>query len=130
MWTEKVAQFFDLGFTPASNEPATTLMLGSRRPTHFQRNLWQLVSWLFLTCGIFLRKGLAITDLSWVGNKLTLGAFLASAVIGLAIFRPFMRWITKSRPKFGFEHCAASFGFGFFLNLAVVAAQSYGPHWR
>lgn len=130
MWTEKVAKFFDLGFMPASTDPDVPLMLGKRQPSRRQRDLWQLASWIFVTCGIFLRKGLVITELSWMSDRLTLKAFLASSVIALAIFRPFMRWFNKRRPRFGFEHFAASFGFGFSLDLATVAAQTIIPHWR
>lgn len=129
MWTDKVATFFDLGFMAASTDPDVPLMLGKRQPSRLQRDLWQLASWIFVTCGIFLRKGLVITELGWMSDRLTFRAFLASAVIALATFRPFMRWFNKRRPSFGFEHFAASFGFGFFLDLATVAAQTI-PHWH
>ena len=83
-----------------------------------------------MTCGIFLRKGLLITELNWLGGRLTLRAFLAAAVIALATFSPFMRWFSKSRPTFGFEHFAAAFGFGFFLDLATLATQTILPRLR
>ena len=130
MWTERVAKFFDLGFMPPSADPDVPLMLGSKQPSRRQRNLWQVVSWMAVTCGIFLRKSLVITELSWLSGRLTLKAFLAAAVIALATFRPFMRWFNKSRPTFGFEHFAASFGFGFFLDLATLATQTIFPSLR
>ena len=130
MWTEKVASFLDLGFMPASTEPDVPLMLGTKQPSRRQREIWQAASWMFVTCGIFLRKGLIVTELTWMSDRLTVKAFLASAVIALAVFRPFMRWFNKYRPTFGFEHFAASFGFGFFLDLARVAAQSIIPRWH
>lgn len=124
MWTERAAKFFDLGFMPPSVYPDLPLALGAKQPSRRQRNLWQVASWMAVTFGIFLRKGLVITELSWLGGRLTLKAFLAAAVIALATFRPFMRRFNKSRPTFGFEHFAASFGFGFFLDLATLATQT------
>jgi len=130
MWTGQLAKFFDLGFMSPSKDPDVPLMLGTKGPSQLQRNLWQLGSWMAVALGIFLRKGLVITELSWMGDRLTLNALAAAAVIALAAFRPFMRWFNKSRPRFGFEHVAASFGFGFFLDLATLAAQTIVPHLR
>lgn len=130
MWTERVAKFFDLGFMPASEDAEVPLMLGAKKPGRLQRNLWQVASWMGVTCGIFLRKGLIITELNWLGGSQTLKSFLAAAVIALATFSPFMKWFSKSRPRFGFEHFAASFGFGFFLDLATLATHRILPYLR
>jgi hypothetical protein len=43
-------------------------------------------------------------------------------VVGLAVFPMMMRWINRRRRRAGLEHVAVPFAFGFFLDLALVAA--------
>ena len=102
-------------------------MLGKKGPSQRERLLWEIVAWLLLTCGIFLRKALAPMELSWNRAGLTPAALTASAVIALAVFPPFMKWFNKRRPKISLEHFAIPFAFGFFLDLAKVAALKLFP---
>src|SRR5579864_2065414 len=130
MLTEKLSTFFNLGFEAPSPSPAVPLMLGGNRPNRRQRLLWEAACRLLVTSGIFLRKALVLADLSWAGGNLTPGAFLASAVIALAVFPPFMKWFNQRRPSVSLEHFATAFAFGFFLDLAALAAHKIVPHWR
>jgi hypothetical protein len=128
MWANRIRNYFGLGFvlTPAS--PELPLMLGKKRPSRRREVLWATAAWFLLACGIFLRKALVILDVSWNASRLTPGTFLASGVIAFAVFPPFMLWFRKRRPKVGLEHFATPFAFGFFLDLARVAAFHYWPH--
>lgn len=128
MLTEKLADYFNLGFdTPSS--PDIPLKLGKRQTRHRISILQELACWLLLTCGIFLRKALMLVDLNWVDASLTPRAFFASAVIALAVFPPFMRWFNRTRPRPSLESFATAFAFGFFLNLAALAAHKILPQW-
>jgi Kef-type K+ transport system membrane component KefB len=128
MLTEKLADYFSLGFdTPSSSD--IPLKLGKKRRGSRTNLLQELACWLLLTCGIFLRKALMLVDLNWVDASLTPRAFLASAVIALAVFPPFMRWFNRSRPRPTLESLATAFAFGFFLNLAALAAHKILPQW-
>ncbi len=128
--SEKLGRFFNLGFAAPSDSPPVPLMLGKKRPSAWQRLLWEVASWLLVTCGIFLRKALMLPELTWTTQHLTLGAFLASAAIALATFPPFMKWFNRRRPRVSVEHFATAFAFGFFLDLAAVAAYKIVPRWH
>ena len=76
MLTEKLADYFNLGFdTPSS--PDIPLKLGKRQTRHRISILQELACWLLLTCGIFLRKALMLVDLNWVDASLTPELFSA-----------------------------------------------------
>ena len=126
---EKLGNYFSLGFEAPSSSPDVPLMLGGKRPRRSQTLLWELACWLLVTCGVFLRKALVLTNLAWVGGNLTPGAFAASAVIALATFGPFMKWFSTRRPIGSLEHLATAFAFGFFLDLAGLAAHKINLHW-
>jgi hypothetical protein len=91
--------------------------------------VWELASWLLLTLGIFLRKAIVITTLGWAGSNLTWGALLASAAIAFAVFPLFMKWFNRRRPGAGLANFSVAFAFGFFLDLASVAAYRIIPRW-
>jgi hypothetical protein len=132
MLTDKLGNYFSLGFesksvgTPAPNVP---LMLGKKHPSRREELLWEIACWLLLTLGVFLRKAIVIATLGWDRGNLTLGAFLASAVIALAVFPPFMKWFNHRRPGASLGNFATAFAFGFFLDLASVAAHKIAPGW-
>jgi len=130
MLTERLSRYFSLGFEakPSPNDPP--LMLGRKRPAPRQNLLWEISCWLLVTAGIFLRKAIFIADLGWARANLSLGALLASAVIGFAVFPPFMQWFNHRRPGSGLAHYASAFTFGFFVDLANLAAVKIGLHLR
>jgi hypothetical protein len=132
MVSNKLRDYFSLGFElKSAGEPAPNvpLMLGKKRPSRREEVLWEIACWLLLTLGVFFRKAIAIATLGWVQGNLTLGAFLASAVIALAVFPPFMKWFNRRRPGANLENFTTAFAFGFFLDLASVAAHKIAPHW-
>jgi uncharacterized membrane protein (DUF4010 family) len=113
--------FFNLGFFSEVKSEKVRLALGGKDRNKRNRRAWSLFAWFLVACGIFLRNGLSITAVSWNLNNLTIGSFLASCVISLAVFPSFMRWMNKQHPKPGLEHIATPFAFGFFLDLAAVS---------
>jgi hypothetical protein len=132
-------RFFDLGFYPGTAEPSKELPLGGKKgnvglknpsgraPKNIglKRILWQVISWVLLASGIFLRQALDIPVLVWHPQNLTLGAFAASVVISFALFPVSMRQLNKFRPEPGVAQIAAPFAFGFFLDLVRVSTY----HW-
>lgn len=127
MLTDRIQKFFSLGFASQAQPADVPLMLGKGRRTQRLEILWEVSAWLSVSCGICLRKAIAPSDLTWNGSRLTLGTFLASAVIALATFPPFMKWLNIRRPKVSLEHFATPFAFGFFLDLAAVSAFRIAP---
>jgi hypothetical protein len=112
-----IRNLFDLGFYP---DPTRSVYLGGE--LSWKHIAWDIVSWLSLSFGIFLRQGLVLAErLDWTLERLSWGVFLASVVVGLAVFRVFMKWFNRHRPKPGLVHIASPFAFGFFLNLAALS---------
>jgi hypothetical protein len=119
---------FDLGF---SEDPIRgkqlpqerPLNLGQSKPLTWKQTLWDVLAWLLLSLGMFFRQGLVVPDFAWMPDHLSLGAFLASVVLSLAIYPSFMRWFNRHRPRVGLEHVALPFSFGFFLD--IVRASTY-----
>jgi hypothetical protein len=130
MLREKLENFFSLGFESPPAVPHVPLMLGKKRHGPHQKLVWEISCWLLLTCGIFLRKGLVVANLSWVGGNLTWKAFAASVVVGLAAFPAYMRWFNRGRKGTSPQHYAVAFTFGFCLDLAAFAADKIVPHLR
>jgi hypothetical protein len=127
--------FFDLGFRepdvvdrPETADPSLglgpvvvgppPLMLGRKKSTLG----WDIAAWLAVAAGIFARQGLDLPALVWKISNVSPGAVVASVVVGLAVFPMMMRWLNRRRRRASLEHVAAPFAFGFFLDLAVVAA--------
>lgn len=125
--TGKIQNYFSLGFSAEPEAPKIPLMLGKKRGGAGKRLLWEVSAWLLVAGGIFSRKALMLNDFVWDWSRLTVGAFLASLVIGLATFPLLMKWLNRRRPKVGLEHFATSFAFGFFLDLAAVSALKIAP---
>ena len=127
---QKIGNYFSLGFESPTPSPDIPLMLGGKRSRPGRMLWWEFSCWLLVTCGIFLRKAMVVTNLAWIGGSLTPGAFAASAVIALATFPPLMKWLNRrSSGKPSLEHYATAFAFGFFLDLANVAVHRIVPHW-
>jgi hypothetical protein len=110
---------FHLGYFPEGSD--ARLKLGPTK-VKMKELLWELYSWALVTAGIFVRQGLDVQTLSWKLEHFTWGTLAASAVVALATFHWFMIWLNKQRKKPGLEHIAASFAFGFFLDLAAWSA--------
>jgi len=94
---------------------------------------WELSWWLLMTCGIFLRKGIIVVELGWLGANLTWQSFLASAVVALAAFPTFpvfMKRFNRGRYGASLQQFATAFAYGFGLDLAAFAAHKIVPHWR
>lgn len=130
MRTETLASYFSLGFEAEPSPNDIPLMLGKRRPPRSQSLQWEFSCWLLMTAGIFLRKAMVVADLGWVHANLSFGAFLASAVIALAVFPPFMKWFNHRRPGSGLAHYATAFTFGFFVDLARLTTLAIVPHFH
>ena len=114
-----IRKHFALGFLPdAARVP---LALGKPSKSSAARIRWDLVTWGLLAVGIFIRQGMVLPALDWKIQRLTLGSFLASAAISLAILPMFMRWVNRKRAKPGLAHVATPFAFGFFLDLTRVS---------
>jgi hypothetical protein len=122
-----VRKFFSLGFSPEA-QPEARLMLGGGRTGRTRQVAWEVAAWLLAACGIFLRQGLSLPHLGWSIDRLTLGSFLASIVISLAVFPSFMRWVNRKRSKPGLAHVATPFAFGFFLDLTAISLLKIAPH--
>ena len=103
------------------------LMLGGGHTKKTRRVTWEVVAWLLVASGIFLRQGLSLPQVAWNLDRLTPGSFLASVVISLAFFPSFMRWMNRKRPQPGVAHVATPFAFGFFLDLTALALLRMVP---
>jgi len=112
---------FDLGFDPEHGQIQDRLLLGKKSFT-FAQIAWDVICWILLALGMFLRQGLQIRDLSWQVERLTASSFAASLVISFALFPMLMRRLNKRRPRPGLIHITLPFAFGFFLDLATVSA--------
>jgi hypothetical protein len=118
MFNHLLRYVFHLGYLP--DDGPYRPMLGGK--LNARQWLWDLYSWALVTAGIFVRQGLDIPTMSWKLEHFTCGTLVASAMVALATFHWFMKWLNKQRAKPGFEHLAVSFAFGFFLNLAAWSA--------
>jgi len=85
-----------------------------------QRLLLELAAWVFVGLGIFFRQNIDIPTLSWTFGRFDLGALSASLVISLAVFPGFMRRFMRKPRAESIALVTVPFGFGFFLDLAVL----------
>ena len=125
--TDRIRDFFSLGFAVEPESQEIPLMLGKRRRGRRQKLLWEVAAWLLVAFGIFLRKALDVKHVDMVLSEMTLTAFLASAIIALATFPLFMRWLNRRRPRVGLGHIATPFAYGFFLDMAAVSVLKFAP---
>jgi hypothetical protein len=105
--------FLDLGFYPSQVELGSDLQ--------HQRLRWSIFAYGLLVLGLFAQQcvnltsrpiRLSLTDLHW-------SVFGASAIVGVALFPPFMSWFNKRlREGPSWEHLLWAFSFGFFVNLS------------
>jgi len=103
--------FLDLGFY------GNQIELG---PALQQRRLyWSLVAYALLVLGLLSQQAI---DLNRRPLRFSLAmdwsVVAASAIVGIALFAPFMHWLTRWRRKPSWEHVLWAFSFGFFLNLS------------
>jgi hypothetical protein len=120
----RILSALDLGFPTEIQVPKEGVWLGKEPELtviKISKLAWEISAWVLVSLGIFIRQGIDIPALAWHIDHLSLGAFLASVAIALAVFPWFMRWFNKKRPKPGIEHIGTVFGFGFFLDLAKVS---------
>jgi hypothetical protein len=85
-----------------------------------QRLAWSLSAYVLLVLGLLGQQcvnliikpiQLSVTNLQWP-------VFAASAIVGVALFPPFMLWFNKKLNKPSWEHVLWAFSFGFFVNLS------------
>lgn len=120
MVRELFLRVLDLGFFSGPKEITEPLYLGPPGKLSKKQIIWDIICWVLVGMGMFLRQGLDVENMEWKPERLTFGAFLASVVISFALFPWFMRWFNKRRPAPGVEHIATPFAFGFFLDLAAA----------
>jgi hypothetical protein len=130
-------QILDLEFLPNPEAQGLEAAAGGLKPLNLGRQrkklsrtqvFWDLGSWLLVSLGIFARQALVLPDMTWSLTRLHAGSLIGSAAVALAVFRFFMRWLNRRRSQPGFEHIASSFGFGFFLDLSMVALLKIPTH--
>lgn len=124
MFKNVLSAVFDLGFFPNAGQPEERLLLGRRQLTAAQLS-WDIICWIFLALGIFLRQGLEVQALSWHRERLSAASFAASLVISFALFPLVMRHLNRRRPRPNLIHLATPFAFGFFLDLARFSAYKW-----
>ena len=96
-------------------------MLNFKKRTNLKRDIF---CWLLLTLGLYFGQAISITDgFSFVLERIRTGAFLISMGLALALFGPFMRWISKKRFVSGLLKISLPFGFG--VSGAVVSGKIY-----
>jgi hypothetical protein len=105
--------FLNLGFSPSQIE------LGSAGVMR-QRLKWTLSAYALLVLGLLAQQSI---DLTKRPIRLSLArpewpVLTASAIVGIALFPPFMLWFNKKRRKPSWEHVLWAFSFGFFVNLS------------
>ena len=125
----RLANFFDLGFSPPGHrdKPANDgLWLGPKKSKMSK----DILAWTAVAGGIFARQGLTFPPPSWNLSNLSIGVGTASIVLALACFPMAMRWINGRRQVVGLNVVALPFAFGFFLDLASLAAVKIPALWQ
>jgi hypothetical protein len=106
--------FLDLGFFPGQVE------LGPGR-LQLLRLAWSLSAYGLLVSGLLAQQCVDLTKrpIQFSVANLHWPVFAASAIAGLALFKPFMFWFNKKRHQPSWEHVLWAFSFGFFVNLST-----------
>ncbi len=108
--------FANLGFYPDRVELGPGLMR--------KRLYWTLASFLLLAAGIFLRQcigSLKTGSLDFSISNFRWTVAIASSVVALAVFPPYMRWFNKHVREASWGQVLWAFSFGFFVDLASSA---------
>jgi hypothetical protein len=108
----RIARYYlDLGFYSGRIEFGPSVM--TRRLT------WALASYLLLVAGLICQQAIDLSRRPLIFSlPYDWRVFVASAIVGVALFAPFTRWFTKRRPRPSWEHVLWAFSFGFFVNLS------------
>jgi len=114
IFRQAVTYFLNLGFYPGQLE------LGSRGLQR-RRIWWDVSAYALLVLGLIGKQCIDLTrvPLQFAVANLKSGAFVASLIVGVALFPPFMHWFNKRRVKPSWEHVLWAFSFGFFVNLSA-----------
>jgi hypothetical protein len=105
--------FLDLGFY---GDQVDLGVSGLQR----RRIYWSVSAYLLLVAGLLSQQAIDLNR-----RPLTLQmvfdwrAVFASAIVGVALFAPFMHWLNRRRRKPSWEHVLWAFSFGFFVNLST-----------
>ncbi len=76
---------------------------------------WEIACWLLMAIGIFTRQAMVLgSHVDFDMTRFSIRIFLASLVLALAVFAPFMKWLNKKSARRGLLKIALPFGFGFF----------------
>lgn len=96
-------------------------MMNFKKKTDWKRDI---CCWLLLTLGLYFGQAISINNgFSFVTGRMRTGALLISMGLALALFGPFMRWISKKRKVPGLLKIALPFGFG--VSGAAVSGKIY-----
>jgi hypothetical protein len=88
------------------------------------RRVWTWLAYVTFCLGIFARQLIPYPKVVVETTNLRWSSFLASFIIGLALFPPIMRWINKRRRKPSAQQIVSAFSFGFFVDLASAGAAA------
>jgi hypothetical protein len=103
--------YFDLGFYSDEVEYGPALP--------FRRAGWSLAAYILLVAGLLCQQAIDLSRRPLVFSlSFDSRIFLASAIVGAALFAPFTHWVTRRRAKPSWEHVLWAFSFGFFINLS------------
>ena len=104
--------FFNLGFYSGEIEFGPGLQR--------QRLAWSLSAYILLVLGLLGQQCVNLTNrpIRVSLANLEWPVLAASAIVGVALFPPFMSWFNKKRRQPSWEHVLWAFSFGFFVNLS------------
>jgi hypothetical protein len=89
-----------------------------------KRLYWTVTSFLLLASGIFFRQcigSLKTGNLDFSLSNFRLTVAIASSVVALAVFPPYMRWFNRRVREASWGQVLWAFSFGFFVDLASSA---------
>lgn len=103
--------FLDLGFYGDQIELGPELQ--------HRRLYWSLAAYGLLVLGLLSQQAIDLTRRPLqFSAALDWGVVAPTAIVGVALFAPFMHWLTRKRRKPSWEHVWWAFSFGFFVNLS------------
>jgi hypothetical protein len=85
-----------------------------------QRLAWSLSAYGLLVLGLLGQQCINLSNrpIRFSASNLNWPVLAASAIVGVALFPPFMLWFNKKLKKPSWEHVSWAFSFGFFINLS------------
>jgi hypothetical protein len=107
-----VRYFTDLGFYPGQIEFGAGLV--------WRRLIWSLSAYCLLLLGLLAQQSIDLSSrpIRLSTQNLQISVIVASAIVAVALFRPFMHWFNRKRQQPSWEHVLWAFSFGFFINLS------------